>query len=342
MIVEFFPGAPREDVERIRTLLLTEGCDVTEVLATRTVMLIADRHWQTPPLDLMSQLKASSWVADIRGMGSLIPRVAGDATKPITVRGVPFGGDSLVLIAGPCTIETYEELSATAQAVRAAGAQFLRGGAFKPTTSPYSYQGGGEEALQILAAVRKEADIGVVTEVMSPTQVERVAEVADIVQVGARNMQNFDLLREIGRSGAPALLKRGFGATLDEWLSAAEHIAVAGSERILLCERGIRSFDPLTRASLDVSGIAVARTRTHLPILADPSHAAGMRRFVEPLALAAVAAGAVGLMVEVHPDPQSSIKDGAQSLDFDAFARLARRARAVWGAAHSERHADLQ
>lgn len=342
MIVEFLPGAPREAVERIRTLLLTEGCDVAEVFAGRVVMLIADRHWQTPPLDLTSQVKANEWVADVRGLETLIPKVGGDALKPFAVRGFRFGGDDLALIAGPCTVETYEALLQTAQVARRAGAQFLRGGAFKPTTSPYSYQGGGEEALQALAAVRREMDMGVVTEVMSPAQVERVAQAADILQVGARNMQNFDLLREVGRSGAPVLLKRGFGATLDEWLNAAEHIAVAGSERIILCERGIRSFDPLTRASLDVSGIAAARTRTHLPVLADPSHAAGVRRFVEPLALAAVAAGAVGLMVEVHPDPESSVKDGAQTLDFDSFARLALRARAVWGALHGERHADLQ
>lgn len=305
-------------------------------------MLFAERHWSTPPLDLVSQLKANDWVADVRGLDSLIPRVSGDSTRPVVVRDCRFGGEDLALIAGPCTVETYEALIETAQVVRDAGAHFLRGGAFKPTTSPYSYQGGGEEALQALAAVREEMDMGVVTEVMSPAQVERVVHVADILQVGARNMQNFDLLREVGRSGAPVLLKRGFGATLDEWLNAAEHVAVAGSERIVLCERGIRSFDPLTRASLDVSGIAVARTKTHLPVIADPSHAAGVRRFVEPLALAAIAAGAVGLMVEVHPEPQSSIKDGAQTLGFEAFARLARRARAVWGAVHNEHHADLQ
>jgi 3-deoxy-7-phosphoheptulonate synthase len=342
MIVEFLPGAPRVAVERIRSLLLTEGCDVTEVLAGRVVILIADRHWPTPPLDLMSQLKANDWISDVRGLDTLLPKVGGSATKPIVVRGVSFGGDDLALIAGPCTVEGYETLLLTAQAVRQSGARFLRGGAFKPTTSPYSHQGGREEALQALAAVRKEVDIGVVTEVMSPAQVDRVAEVADILQIGARNMQNFDLLREVGQLGAPVLLKRGFGATLDEWLNAAEHIAVAGSERIILCERGVRSFDPLLRASLDVSGIAAARTRTHLPVIADPSHAAGVRRFVEPLALAAVAAGAVGLMVEVHPDPESSVKDGAQTLDLDSFARLARLARAIWGAIRGELHADLQ
>lgn len=342
MIVEFLPGAPREAVERIRTLLLTEGCDVTEVLAGRLTMLIADRHWPVPPLDLTSQVKANEWVADVRGLETLIPRVSGSCTQPVSIRGFRFGGDDLALIAGPCTVETYDSLLQTAQSVRESGAQFLRGGAFKPTTSPYSYQGGGAEALQVLAAVREEMDIGIVTEVMSPAQVERVADVADILQIGTRNMQNFDLLREAGRLGAPVLLKRGFGATLDEWLNAAEHIAVAGGERIILCERGVRSFDPLLRASLDVSGIAAARTRTHLPVIADPSHAAGVRRFVEPLALAAVAAGAVGLMIEVHPDPESAVKDGAQTLSLDSFARLARRARSVWEALHGERHADLQ
>jgi 3-deoxy-7-phosphoheptulonate synthase len=340
MIIEFHPHATRESIERVRTLLLTEGCDVTDVRAGSILLLVAERHWTEPPLDIVSQLKAHSAVADVRGIGRVYPRVQGTTPKPISVRGFEFGGDDLALIAGPCTVETEEQLAETARFLTANGVRFLRGGAFKPTTSPYSYPGGGKEALQALKAVREEFDLGVVTEVMSPDQVSVVAEVADILQIGARNMQNFDLLHEAGRTHKPILLKRGFGCTVEEWLHAAEHIAITGNDRILLCERGIRSFDPLTRASLDVSGIAVARTRTHLPILADPSHAAGLREFVKPLALAAIGAGAVGLMVEVHPDPECAIKDGAQTLNFEQFSDLVGSARAVWRAIQPEQRAE--
>ncbi|RMG24519.1 MAG: 3-deoxy-7-phosphoheptulonate synthase [Armatimonadetes bacterium] len=340
MIIEFRPDATRESIERVRTLLLTEGCDVSEVQAGPILLLVAERHWAQPPLDIVSQLKAHAGVADVRGLGSVLPRVGGASTKPVEVRGFAFGGDELGVIAGPCTVESEEQLAEIARFLVAQGVRFLRGGAFKPTTSPYSYPGGREEALRALQSVRREFGVGVVTEVMTPEQVPMVAEVADVLQIGARNMQNFDLLREAGQSGKPILLKRGFGCTVEEWLHAAEHIAITGNGQILLCERGIRSFDPLTRASLDVSGIAVARTRTHLPILADPSHAAGRREFVKPLALAAIGAGAMGLMVEIHPDPESAVKDGAQTLNFEQFTDLLQSARAVWRALKPEQRAE--
>jgi 3-deoxy-7-phosphoheptulonate synthase len=233
-----------------------------------------------------------------------------------------IGGTGLAVIAGPCSVEDEAMLRQTARRVKAAGARLLRGGAFKPRTSPYSFRGLGPEALEILAATRAETGLPVVTEVMDTRQVELVAEHADVLQVGARNMQNFALLDELGRIRRPVLLKRGLSATVRELLMAAEYIMSHGNRDVILCERGIRTFETATRNTLDVAAIAVLRQETHLPVIVDPSHAAGRADLVPPLAYAAVAAGADGLMVEVHPDPEQALSDGDQSLDFDAFDRL--------------------
>jgi len=234
-------------------------------------------------------------------------------------------------------VEEREIMAETARFVSARGGRGLRGGAFKPRTSPYSFQGLGREGLEILAEVRKETGLPVVTEVMDTRQVERVAEHADVLQVGARNMQNFALLDELGRIRRPVLLKRGLSATIEELLMAAEYVMSHGNRDVILCERGIRTFETATRNTLDVGAIAVLRQETHLPVVVDPSHAAGRADLVPPLAFAAVAAGADGLMVEVHPDPEQALSDGDQSLDFDAFDRLMagvrRFARAAAGAA---------
>ena len=236
--------------------------------------------------------------------------------------GASFGGDTLAICAGPCSVESAEQIDATAKAVAAAGANVLRGGAFKPRTSPYAFQGLGQRGLELLAAAAGRHGLAVVTEVLDPRDVPLVARYADVLQIGARNMQNFALLREASESGKPVLLKRGLSATVDEWLMAAEYLLVGGNERIVLCERGVRSFDSATRNLLDLSVVPLLAELTHLPVIVDPSHGTGVARLVEPMSMAAIAAGADGLMVEVHPDPASAVSDGSQSLRPEAFAAL--------------------
>jgi 3-deoxy-7-phosphoheptulonate synthase len=243
----------------------------------------------------------------------------------VRVRDVSFGGEAPVLIAGPCSVESGEMIMETAAAVAQAGADMLRGGAYKPRTSPYDFQGLGVKGLRFLAEAREQTGLPVVTEVLSWEEVPVVAHFADMLQIGARNMQNFSLLRAASRSGKPILLKRGAGATIEEWLMAAEYVLAEGNPHVVLCERGIRTFERATRHTLDLNAVALVRERTHLPVLVDPSHAAGLRSLVAPLSMAALAAGACGLIVEVHPDPAQAMSDGAQSLDFPMFAELAAR-----------------
>jgi 3-deoxy-7-phosphoheptulonate synthase len=236
-----------------------------------------------------------------------------------------LGGDAIAVIAGPCSVESRSMLRETALSVRDAGAIMLRGGAFKPRTSPYSFQGLGREALEIMAEVRAETGLPVVTEVMDTRQVELVAEHADMLQIGARNMQNFALLAEVGRVQRPVLLKRGLSSTIEELLMAAEYIMSNDGRDVVLCERGIRTFETATRNTLDISAIPVLKRETHLPVIVDPSHAGGAADLVAPLAFAAIAAGADGLIIEVHPTPETALSDGDQSLTLDAFADLMRR-----------------
>ena len=237
-------------------------------------------------------------------------------------------GQDFCLIAGPCAVESPEQVTSIARQVSAAGAQLLRGGAFKPRTSPYTFGGLGAEGLELLCRAGRETGMPVVSEITDPRQLSLFREV-DVLQVGARNMQNFELLRELGRQEKPVLLKRSFGATVTELLQAAEYILAGGNERVILCERGIRTFEPDSRATLDVAGIAALKEQSHLPVLADPSHAAGRRELVAPLALAAAAAGADGLMIEVHDRPEEALSDGRQALTCGEFARLARRVQAL-------------
>ena len=239
--------------------------------------------------------------------------------------GATFGGDVLALCAGPCSVESQEQIDRTAAGVAAAGANVLRGGAFKPRTSPYAFQGLGTEGLALLRTAADRHGLAVVTEVLDPRDVETVARYADMLQIGARNMQNFALLRAVGESGLPVLLKRGLAATVDEWLMAAEYILVAGNDRIVLCERGIRSYDPQTRNLLDLSVVPLLAELTHLPVIVDPSHGTGLARLVQPMSLAAVAAGADGLLVEVHPEPAMAVSDGQQSLTIEQFVTLTER-----------------
>jgi 3-deoxy-7-phosphoheptulonate synthase len=247
----------------------------------------------------------------------------------INVGGVTIGSKEIVVMAGPCAVESEQQLLETARAVKAAGATILRGGAFKPSTSPYQFRGLGEQGLELLAQVRKEVGLPVITEVMSSVEVELVARYADILQIGARNMQNFGLLEEVGKTGKPVMLKRGLSATVQEWLLAAEYILAQGNEQLMLCERGIRTFETYTRNTMDVSVIPIIEKVSHLPIIADPSHGTGKWYLVIPMALAAVAAGADGIMVEVHPNPDMALKDGAQSLTFANFNQLMSQLKSV-------------
>jgi 3-deoxy-7-phosphoheptulonate synthase len=247
---------------------------------------------------------------------------AAGSTRIALGDGAELGGRELTVMAGPCSVEGSDMMRRTAAAVREAGARGLRGGAFKPRTSPYSFRGLGEEGLRILAEVRAESGLPVVTEVMDTRQVELVAGYADVLQVGARNMQNFSLLSELGRLHRPVLLKRGMSATVADLLLAAEHVMSQGNMKVILCERGIRTFETATRNTMDVAAIPVLKRETHLPVIADPSHAGGYRPLVAPLAMAAVAAGADGLLIEVHPDPENASSDGEQSLDFAEFRAL--------------------
>jgi 3-deoxy-7-phosphoheptulonate synthase len=260
---------------------------------------------------------------------ALVSRALHPEATTIRVGDVTIGATEVVVIAGPCSVESEEQILTIARGVSGHGARLLRGGAFKPRTSPYGFQGLGEEGLRLLAAAREATGLPVVTEVVSSEDVELVASYADVLQVGARNMQNFRLLSACGRGPRPVLLKRGAAATLDELLHAAEYVVTHGNPRVVLCERGIRTFETATRHTLDVAAVPVLKARTHLPVLVDPSHAAGDRAWVEALALAAVAAGADGLLVEVHHDPDRARSDGRQSLTLPGFERMMRTTRRV-------------
>ncbi len=247
----------------------------------------------------------------------------------ISINGVKIGGKKLTIIGGPCAVENEEQIFAAARAVKAAGAQMLRGGAFKPRTSPYSFQGLGEEGLRLLRAAGDETGLPIVTEVMSPTQIDLVAQHSDMLQIGTRNMQNFNLLLEVGKSHKPVLLKRGMMSTIEEWMMAAEYVLSQGNDRVVLCERGIRTFEKATRNSLDINSVPLVKQLSHLPIIVDPSHGTGKWDLVAPVTRAAIAAGADGAMIEVHPNPTMALSDGAQSLKPNKFAELMEQLRAL-------------
>lgn len=251
--------------------------------------------------------------------------------KKTVIRVLDFeiGGDEITVIAGPCSVESEEQTMSAARAVKAAGAKMLRGGAFKPRTSPYEFRGLGRRGLEILAQARAETGLGIITEVMTPADVEQVYEYTDVFQIGARNSQNYFLLEEVGKAKKPVMLKRGLSMLIEEWLLAAEYVLSQGNPDVILCERGIRTFEKETRNTLDVAAVPVAKKMSHLPVFVDPSHAAGKRPYVGALSLAAIAAGADGLMIEVHPNPDKAMSDGMQSLNFEEFEDLMPRIAAV-------------
>ncbi len=273
------------------------------------------------PAEILDRLHGAR-IVDTGKPYQLASRVLLEDGSRVRIGDVEFGGKEIQVCAGPCAIESRSQLLEAAQAVKGAGASVLRGGAFKPRTSPYSFQGLGEEGLRLLREVADEVGMPVVTEATTPEQVPLVSEHSDAIQIGARNMQNFELLKAAGRSGKPVLLKRGASSTIEEWILAAEYILLEGNWNVILCERGIKSFDSSTRNVLDVAAIALAKGLTHLPVIADPSHATGRRDLIAPAAMAAVAAGADGLIVEVHPRPDEALSDGPQSLDPSGFRKM--------------------
>jgi 3-deoxy-7-phosphoheptulonate synthase len=294
----------------------------------RTVVAVVGR---TSP-ELMSMLAAHHGVSEVVPISKpykLSSREVMAENTVVTVRGVEFGGGRPVIIAGPCSVEGEAMLIETARAVQAAGASVLRGGAYKPRTSPYQFRGLGEDGLRMLAAAREETGMPVVTEVLTVRDVELVARYADILQIGARNMQNYILLEEAGRSGKPVLLKRGLSGEIQEWLLCAEYILAQGNRQVILCERGIRTFEPMTRNTFDIAAIPLVKRLSHLPVIGDPSHGTGHWFLIEPAGAAALAAGADGLIIEVHPSPDHALSDGAQSLNFESFRRAMRTFGAV-------------
>src|SRR3954471_15239571 len=325
MFVVMAPDAGEAEILGVKSAILGEGLTPFDhVGAARTVIAVIGEIGPRRG-DLISRLGGLAGVETVTPMSrpfKLTSREFHPENTVVRVLDAVVGDGSLTMMAGPCSIESRDQLFETADAVQAAGATILRGGAFKPRTSPYSFQGLGVEALRYLAEARDRTGLPVITEVMEPNQVDIVAEYADILQIGARNMQNYSLLNAVGRVARPVMIKRGFGATLEELLMAAEYIVAAGNPNVILCERGIRTFEAHTRNTMDLSAVPVLHRLTHLPVVVDPSHATGKRWLVPPLAMGGVAVGADGLMVEVHPDPDAALSDPEQQLDLGQFAAL--------------------
>jgi 3-deoxy-7-phosphoheptulonate synthase len=322
MVVVMEERATDEQVQRVIAQLVEMGFDVHRSTgALRTVIGAVGGNRAFDPR-LIEVLEGVHEVLRITEPYKLASRTFKPENTIITIGDLRIGGDEVIVMAGPCSAETEEQVEATAAAVKRAGAKVLRGGAFKPRSSPYSFQGLGEEGLRMLRAAADRHNLKLVSEVMDLSQIPLVEKYADILQVGARNMQNFTLLRELGRTRTPIMLKRGISATIEEWLLSAEYILAGGNMAVMLCERGIRTFESYTRNTLDISAIPVIHKLTHLPIIADPSHGSGRRDMVAPMARGAVAAGADGLIIEVHCDPDHALSDGAQSMFPNQFDRL--------------------
>ncbi len=329
MIIKLKQNPNREQVDNLRQWIAEQGIEVMTSVGTNFTILGLVGDTTKIDIDLVKTLSIVDDVKIIQEPYKAVNRRFHPEDTIITLEnGTKIGGDNFTMIAGPCSIESEEQVIEIAKRVKASGAQILRGGAFKPRTSPYSFQGMGADGIDLLLKAKKETGLPIVSEVMDASQLKYFKDV-DILQVGARNMQNFYLLKEVGKLDKPVLLKRGLSATYEEWLMSAEYIMAGGNKNVILCERGIRTFETKTRNTLDISVIPVLKEETHLPIIADPSHATGMRRLVEPLAKAAIAAGAHGVMIEVHNDPERALCDGPQSLDPDQFERVAEKLKAL-------------
>jgi 3-deoxy-7-phosphoheptulonate synthase len=322
MVVVMQERATDEQVQRVIAQLVEMGFDVHRSTGSLRTVIGAVGGNRVGDPRLLEVLEGVQEVLRITEPYKLASRTFKPENSVVTIGDVRIGGDEVVVMAGPCSAENEEQVEAAAVAVKRAGAKVLRGGAFKPRSSPYSFQGLGEEGLRLLRGAADRHNLKLVSEVMDISQLELIQRYSDILQVGARNMQNFTLLRELGHARTPVLLKRGISATIEEWLLSAEYILAGGNTNVMLCERGIRTFESYTRNTLDISAIPVVRKLSHLPILVDPSHGTGLRDKVAPMARAAVAAGADGLLIEVHHDPDHALSDGAQSLFPAQFDRL--------------------
>ncbi|MGH7510590.1 MAG: 3-deoxy-7-phosphoheptulonate synthase [Gemmatimonadales bacterium] len=330
MLIVMRHGAPEEDIRRVVSTIEEMGYQARPMPGKqRTTVGLVGNDGRVDG----SRLAALPGVQEIIHVTKPYKQVSREWKPDSTVvrlpAGLNVGGDEVVVMAGPCSVESESQILDAARAVREAGATVLRAGAFKPRSSPYSFQGLGRAGLELLARAREETGLLIVTEAMDGEEMDAVAHTADIIQIGARNMQNYPLLKRAGRSGKPILLKRGLSATIQELLLSAEYILVAGNPNVILCERGVRGFDPATRNLFDLSAVAVVHGLSHLPIVADPSHGTGHRDMVIPMARAAVAAGADGLLVEVHPNPERALSDGAQSLYPEQFERLMKEVRLI-------------
>ena len=330
MIVVIKIGTPEAEIARICEELRSRGLTPEKIVGQHKVVL--GLVGETASLDPLQIQEVSPWIEQVLRVAQPFKRVSlefrhGQASDVIvsTPDGEVYFGEKhpVVVVAGPCSVENEQMIVETAQRVKAAGAKFLRGGAYKPRTSPYAFQGHGESALELLSGAREATGLGIITEVMDAADMEKIVAVADVVQVGARNMQNFSLLKKVGAQPKPVVLKRGMSATIEEWLMAAEYIMAAGNQNVILCERGIRTFDrQYARNTLDLSVVPVLRSLTHLPIMIDPSHGTGKAEYVPAMSLAALAAGTDSLMIEVHPNPAKALSDGPQSLTPERFDSL--------------------
>jgi len=324
MIIVMGPQAKEEDIQRVSDKLKEWGYDshISRGVERTLIGAVGAPEGEKESIaEQLSRFPNVDHVVPILKSYKLVSRESQAQTTRVKVGEVEFGSRQVGVIAGPCAVESEQQILEAAREVKAAGACVLRGGVYKPRTSPYSFQGLGPEGLKLMVAAREETGLPIVTEVMNTQQIDLLEE-ADVLQVGARNMQHYDLLRAVGQTDKPILLKRGFAATVQEWLRAAEYIAAAGNLRIIMCERGIRTFETQTRFTLDLGGMAAAQLETHLPVIADPSHSMGTHELVPQMALAAIAAGADGLIIEVHPHPDQALSDGPQSLTPARFQRL--------------------
>ncbi len=322
------PGATQEEIGAVSEKIKSLGYTPHEIVGVERLVFgaVGDERGKAQ-LQVIESMRGVESVFPILKPYKLASRELKKTNSIIIAGGVPIGDKRLAIMAGPCSVENRDQICTTAKLVKEAGANFIRGGAYKPRTSPYSFQGLAEEGLKLLAAAKELSGLPIVTEVMNPQEVDLVAKYADIMQVGARNIQNFSLLKELGKIKKPVLLKRGMMTTISEFLMSAEYILSEGNQNVILCERGIRTFETATRNTLDLSCIPVLKKETHLPIIVDPSHGTGHWDLVESMSRASVAAGADGLMIEVHPDPVNAYSDGPQSLKPDKFARLVKAIR---------------
>jgi len=323
MILVLENGVTQNEKNKIKSVLSSDGCIIREIAdAGQNILGVIGKGGKDP--DYFKSIDGIADVVPVSTSYKLVSRQMHKSDSRVKVKDVIVGGDRIVVVAGPCAVESREQALAVAKEVRKYGAVLFRGGAFKPRSSPYSFQGLEEEGLRILAEVREKTGLAVITEITSPAQADLMVKYVDAVQVGARNMQNFELLKCVGRIGKPVVLKRGLASTIEEWLMSAEYIMAEGNDDVILCERGIRTFEPYTRNTLDLSAIPVLKKLTHLPVIIDPSHATGIREKVSPMARSAVAAGADALMIEVHNDPDKALSDGPQSLYPEQFGKLMR------------------